>query len=56
MNSYLNGNLEDKQCYFSLDYFLTITKFNLRLKVGFYILAREDKGDRESIPHVHPIP
>ena len=56
MNSYLNGNLEDKQCYFSLDYFSTITKFKLRLKVGFYILAREDKGDRESIPHAHPIP
>ena len=39
MNSYLNGNLEDKKCYFCLDSFSTITKFKFRLKVAFYILG-----------------
>ena len=39
MNSYLNGNLEDKQCYFWLESFSTITKFKFRLKVAFYILG-----------------
>ena len=39
MNSYLHGNLKDKQCYFCLDSFSTITKFKFRLKVAFYILG-----------------
>ena len=29
MNSYLNDNLEDKQCYFSLDSFSTKRNVNL---------------------------
>ena len=29
MNSYLNDNLEDKQCYFSLDSFSTERNLNL---------------------------
>ena len=29
MNSYLNDNLEDKQCYFSLDSFSTKRNLNL---------------------------
>ena len=29
MNSYLNDNLEDKQCYFSLGSFLTKRNLNL---------------------------
>ena len=29
MSSYLNGNLEDKQCYFSLDSFSTTRNLNL---------------------------
>ena len=29
MNSYLNNNLEDKQCYFSLDSFSTKRNLNL---------------------------
>ena len=24
--------------------------------ISSYIIAREDKGDREGIPHTHPIP
>ena len=39
MNSYLNGNLEDQQCYLCLDSFSTIMKFKFRLKVAFYILG-----------------
>ena len=27
-----------------------------RKKYRAYILPREDKGDREGIPHTHPIP